>query len=85
MISLIVIAGGDSEDVGRAFIRGEDDLQAFQVFVVSEVFDPVEAAGGRGGDVPLDGGVTLPVGALQPVKPADMHQISHFIHTVSTR
>lgn len=66
----MVKTGGDSEDFGRAFVRCDDGPQTVHLLVVSEVFDPVGAAGGRRGNVPLDRGVTLPVQTLQPVEPA---------------
>lgn len=69
-MSLIVIAGGDLEDVGHAFVGIDDGLRESPQHVVSEVSDPVGAAGGRRRDVPLHRGVTLPVRTLQPVKPA---------------
>lgn len=69
-MSLIVKAGCDLEDIGHAFVRRDDGFQVSQLFVVSEVSDPVGAAGGRQRDVPLHRGVTLPVRTLQPVKPA---------------
>lgn len=68
--SLVVEAGGDREDVRRAFVRRYDRLQAFQLFVVAKVFDPVGARRGRRGNLPLHCGVALPVWPLQPVKPA---------------
>lgn len=40
---------------------------------MSEVFDPVGAAGRQRGNVPLNRRVTLPVRTLQPVKPAARH------------
>lgn len=61
VMSLIIKAGSDSEDVSCAFIWCDDWSQAFHLFVVSKVFDPVGAAGGRQGNVPLDGSVTLSV------------------------
>ncbi len=61
MRSLIVKAGGDLKDVRCAFVRCDDSCQAYQLLVVSEVSDPVEATGGCWGNVPLDCGVTLPV------------------------
>lgn len=59
--SLVVEAGGDREDVRRAFVRRYDRLQAFQLFVVAKVFDPVGARRGRRGNLPLHCGVALPV------------------------
>lgn len=68
--SLIVKTADDREDSGRALVRRDDGQEPFHLFVVSEVSDPVGAAGGRRGDVPLHRGLTLPVGTLQPVEPA---------------
>lgn len=63
-MSVSVKVGSDSEDVRSSFIRSDDGLQTFPLFVVSEVSDPVGATGGWQGNVPLDRGVTLLVWAF---------------------
>ena len=68
MMSLVVKAVGDGEDVGRPFVRLEDVLLLFEV---SEVFDPVGAAGRRRRDEPIHGGFTALERTLQPIKPAE--------------
>lgn len=83
VMSLIVKAVSDSEDVGRAFVRADDGSQGFHLFEVSKVFDPVGAAGGRGQDVPLHGGVTPIVWTLQPVKPAARDDIDEPLTSAS--
>lgn len=71
--SLVVKAGGDFEDVGRAFVRRDNGSQVLSLFGVSKVFDPVGAAGGWQRNVPLDCGVALLLRTFQPVKPAARH------------
>lgn len=68
MMSLVVKTAGDGEDVGRPFVRLEDVLLLFEV---SEVFDPVGAAGRRRRDEPIHGGFTALERTLQPMKPAE--------------
>lgn len=72
-MSLVVEAGGDGEDVGHALVRRDDGSQAFQLLVVSEVPDPVGAAGRRRRDEPLHRHVAALVRAPQPVEPAAAH------------
>lgn len=65
-----VIAGRHFENIGGAFVRRDDGFPQFPLHGVSKVSDPVGATAGRGGNVPLHGGVAQATFALQPVEPA---------------
>lgn len=68
------------ECAGGACVR--DDLVGERLLVAAKVADPVASRGGRGRDVPLDGGLTLTQHVLHntfvdPVEPTEAGMTTH--------
>ena len=73
----MVEASANSERSGAALVGLDHRQQNLPLLKMAEVSDPVMAAGGGGGDVPLHRGVATAIRTLQPMKPAVRERHAH--------